>query len=807
MKKFYLLFIMLVSLCLVNAQNEGDGKTVVFITDKVNYTDSNGTYADSMNVAALRDAGFTVTVPDYADYTTIGDEQQEVLKAADAVVIGRGISSGDFDDDDDVFWEKLQKPIVLMSNYLARANRLAWFASNTTVNVARFGTIQGKIEVTDDDVLSGVTSPFDFLSDNLGMIELADSVLSRVNGTVLVTLTNGSDAYSVSTDDGSITDTIALSEYEGTPLMVRFAPNEAMYSGGAFGDYEPATPLGWRTYIAAGDDHDYDDATSSRIYGFYVHSEQMLSILVDEIVYLTNQEVEEISDDNTLSALSVEGYDLSPTFSSDETDYSVSVAEGTESVTINATANDETNATVEGTGEFTTIPGTATVTVTAEDGSTREYIIVISESVTVADGVVSPDKGQLYLAITNASDGDTLILANGITYSPAVAYTINKKIVFMPEEMPSLPAMENMPVINNQYSHAPLFTLDDGGHIVLNGIEIDNNGAGNIICPGSSGGTIQLEIDRCRIHNCSGSGFVNSSSSTAETTFMPKCHATNTFFYDIDEKPIYLQNLAGPTDVLMQNNTYWNIGQQLTYLKWNVNTEEGACNFVFDHLTLYNISSDASAGKEIFGNSTSLAVIDITMSNSIFMKQGSSPEDSEGNLFSIKGGPVDDGGSFTIDEILLYDVHPISEADFTGTLGTIYEEDPQFTDADSADFTVGNTDLYTVGTDGEILGAVYWHPEYTETAINEVTKEQFNVTAFPNPCIEYTEFSFELTENSDVMIEIFNLNGQLIKQFKVDNMSPGSQTIQFNARSIKSGIYTYRVSGSGALSYGKLIKL
>ncbi len=83
-----------------------------------------------------------------------------------------------------------------------------------------------------------------------------------------------------------------------------------------------------------------------------------------------------LSYDATLSALTSDVGELSPAFSPDVTDYELAIPEGTTTVNLTATVNDNA-ATVAGDGDFTDIPGTATITVTAEDGTTQDYTVAV----------------------------------------------------------------------------------------------------------------------------------------------------------------------------------------------------------------------------------------------------------------------------------------------------------------------------------------------------------------------------------------------------------------------------------------------
>jgi len=80
------------------------------------------------------------------------------------------------------------------------------------------------------------------------------------------------------------------------------------------------------------------------------------------------------STDATLSTLSISTGTLNPTFDASTTTYNVSLPSGTTDIpTVTATVN-ESHAS-EVIADATALPGSATVTVTAQDGSTKVYTI------------------------------------------------------------------------------------------------------------------------------------------------------------------------------------------------------------------------------------------------------------------------------------------------------------------------------------------------------------------------------------------------------------------------------------------------
>ena len=141
----------------------------------------------------------------------------------------------------------------------------------------------------------------------------------------------------------------------------------------------------------------------------------------------------------TLSALSVDGYTLTPDFAADTTEYTVSVPNSVTSVTITATPKSaQANAVVDGkTSDLEVGQNTATVTVTAEDGTTtKEYTIVITREAPVAVTGVTLNKSETTLVVggeetltaTVAPDNATDKTVTWESSDPTVATVENGKI-------------------------------------------------------------------------------------------------------------------------------------------------------------------------------------------------------------------------------------------------------------------------------------------------------------------------------------------------------------------------------------------
>ena len=107
-----------------------------------------------------------------------------------------------------------------------------------------------------------------------------------------------------------------------------------------------------------------------------------------------------LSSDSKLKSLSVSGYSISPSFNANTKAYNVTVPTSVSSVSISATAN-SSKATVTGTGtvSLSSNPTTATIKVTAEDGSSTNYTVTITKE----DVALSSDSTLKALKISGYS--------------------------------------------------------------------------------------------------------------------------------------------------------------------------------------------------------------------------------------------------------------------------------------------------------------------------------------------------------------------------------------------------------------------
>lgn len=145
-------------------------------------------------------------------------------------------------------------------------------------------------------------------------------------------------------------------------------------------------------------------------------NEVSLSSSGKSVKIITQEELEaSYSKDNDLKSLSVEGFEITPAFDKDVTEYSVVVPENTTEITINAEENDK-SASVTGAGTQTVTQGTNTfpIVVRAENGSEKTYTLTVEVkdanpiNVTIGDENLTVVKIKEYLPVPNAYQETTV---------------------------------------------------------------------------------------------------------------------------------------------------------------------------------------------------------------------------------------------------------------------------------------------------------------------------------------------------------------------------------------------------------------
>jgi len=132
-----------------------------------------------------------------------------------------------------------------------------------------------------------------------------------------------------------------------------------------------------------------------------------------------------------------------------------------------------------------------------------------------------------------------------------------------------------------------------------------------------------------------------------------------------------------------------------------------------------------------------------------------------------------------------------------GAEGTVYLKKPTFSDDDDdrAKQNIENRSTITLnGPDGNS----YLDFENNNSSV-------VNHKNYPNPFSGKTTISFELDEQTDVKLDVYSMNGQLINKVTDQNFDIGYHEVLFDASGLTPGIYTYILTAGNHFEHGKMI--
>lgn len=96
----------------------------------------------------------------------------------------------------------------------------------------------------------------------------------------------------------------------------------------------------------------------------------------------------------------------------------------------------------------------------------------------------------------------------------------------------------------------------------------------------------------------------------------------------------------------------------------------------------------------------------------------------------------------------------------------------------------------------------------TEAALRtgaEVVTEYALYQNFPNPFNPETSIAFDLVEAGRVHVAVYNVVGQLVAKIVDGNMSAGHHSVTFDAGSLPSGLYLYKMEANGFSAQKKMV--
>ena len=85
-------------------------------------------------------------------------------------------------------------------------------------------------------------------------------------------------------------------------------------------------------------------------------------------------------------------------------------------------------------------------------------------------------------------------------------------------------------------------------------------------------------------------------------------------------------------------------------------------------------------------------------------------------------------------------------------------------------------------------------PIISTTDVNYVTVNESSVTLYPNPARNFINFSFKLKEASDLLINVYDLNGKVVKSTLHQNVDKANFNSRLNINKLNQGLYQVHFS-------------
>ncbi len=105
----------------------------------------------------------------------------------------------------------------------------------------------------------------------------------------------------------------------------------------------------------------------------------------------------------------------------------------------------------------------------------------------------------------------------------------------------------------------------------------------------------------------------------------------------------------------------------------------------------------------------------------------------------------------------------------------------------------------TSNTSGTWVSQIGTQDIVTPLNVNHFVKNDAHVSVYPNPAIDMIHFEFNVSDEDIYMAEVYNMQGQLIKELIFNRLKPGKAKVSFNASVLASGLYViYLQSVNGA---------
>ena len=78
---------------------------------------------------------------------------------------------------------------------------------------------------------------------------------------------------------------------------------------------------------------------------------------------------------------------------------------------------------------------------------------------------------------------------------------------------------------------------------------------------------------------------------------------------------------------------------------------------------------------------------------------------------------------------------------------------------------------------------------------------------YPNPFNPVTKISYNIKKEGNVSLKVYNLVGQVVGELVNEKQAPGNYEVEFDASTITSGVYLYKLQVNGYTSVKRMTVL
>ena len=359
---------------------------------------------DSLSIDALRKEGYDVSVSDVGDGTNLDFEG---MNNSDLVIIGRANWSGAFVYPEE--WEKVTAPVLSMSLYVMRSNRLKLINSTGVLNVDATGPLSVKIHDFDDPMFKDLTIPgdslVDVLSDSYCLIDYDASLFGSLDNVKLLS--------SVSADSPEAGD--------GKVFSCRWDAGVETYPGSGM------IPTNIWSYFGIGADF-AKDADDNKIVNYFAFTDNGLKMWLNEVDYLIN--LPAVVAPVLVTDIAVAGAGDATTVETAATlQMAATVLPDTATVvSVIWSVSDDALATIDASSGLLTgvATGVVTVTATATDGTGVSGTLDVT--VVVPVGIVSNAAKNIRLYYNSLDD--LIQIRNSVEVERVAIYNINGQLLY-----------------------------------------------------------------------------------------------------------------------------------------------------------------------------------------------------------------------------------------------------------------------------------------------------------------------------------------------------------------------------------------